>query len=149
VEQDKCIATTFLGDPCPYDATVGPYCIIHAGGWDHFKADAAMLYNVYGQMTTILGIVAGLVTTLGAGKIFNIVRNGETRSLNLDELKDRAETLIRILEILPDDPRNQIEDMGETIIRLHEDVGLLTEHLAAVAQTAVQAAHAAAQQRQS
>jgi len=108
-----------------------------------------MLYNVYGQMTTILGIVAGLVTTLGAGKIFNIVRNGETRSLNLDELKDRAETLIRILEILPDDPRNQIEDMGETIIRLHEDVGLLTEHLAAVAQTAVQAAHAAAQQRQS
>jgi hypothetical protein len=136
--QDKCIAITFLGKPCQNDATVGDYCIIHAGGWDHFKANSAMLYNVYGQITTILGIVTPLVTILGAGKVFNIVRGDETRRLKLDELKDRAETLIRILDILPDDSRAEIEAMGENIIRLHEDVRLLTGHLAAVSQTTFQ-----------
>jgi hypothetical protein len=147
--QDKCIAVTFLGTPCPNDATVGDYCIIHAGGWDHFKANSAMLYNVYGQIITILGIVTPLLTILGAGKIFNIVRGGETRRLKLDDLKDRAETLIGILDILPEDAREEIEAMGETIIGLHEDVRLLTEHLAAVAQTAFQVVNEADQQQQS
>jgi hypothetical protein len=108
-----------------------------------------MLYNVYGQITTILGIVIPLITILGAGKVFNIVRGGETRRLKVDELKDRAETLIRILDILPDDPREEIEAMGENIIRLHEDVRVLTEHLAAVAQTAFQVVNEADQQQQS
>lgn len=130
--QDKCIVTTFLGEPCPYDATIGDYCIIHAGGWDHFKANSAMLYNVYGQMTTIVHIVTGLVTILGTGKIFSVISNGEKRSLNLDQMRDTAETVMRSLEIMTDldDPRREIESMGATIIRLHEDVILLIQHIA-------------------
>ena len=132
-----CIATNFLGEPCPYTATIGDYCILHAGGWDYFKANVAMLWAVRGHVTTLLGIITGLGVILGSTRIINLMRDGETRSLNLDEMKDSAETLIRILDLLAqteepemEDQRNGIENIGKTVLRLHEDVLLLVQHLA-------------------
>lgn len=127
-----CKATNFLGEPCPYTATIGDYCVIHAGGWDYLKVNAAMLSKVYGQLTTISGIVSVLITILGAGKAFNVVINGETRTLALDEIRDRAETLMGILDIVDEkEPQQMIENLGPSIIRLHEDVTLVIQHVAA------------------
>ena len=127
-----CHATTFIGKPCDNAATIGEYCVIHAGGWDHFKANVTMLYTVYTQVTAALGIISMVIIVVGAGRIFKVMHNGETRSLNLDEMKDRAETLIGILDLFAgmEDPRNEIENIDKNIIRLHEDVLLLVEHLA-------------------
>ncbi len=136
----ECIATTFLGKPCKYEATVGDYCIIHAGGWDHFKANSAMLYNLYGQMSTIAGIVGGLAVVFGAGKMFSVMSNGETRNLNLDQMKDTAETVMKSLELMTgmDDTRGEVEGLGEIVIRLHEDLILLTQHIAVNAKNTAQ-----------
>jgi hypothetical protein len=132
-----CISTNFLGKPCPYTATIGDYCILHAGGWDYFNANVAMLWAVYSQATTLLGIIGVLGVTLGSTKIVNVARDGETRSLNLDKMRDSAENLISILDLLAkmeesemESQREAIENVGETIVRLHEDVLLLIQHLA-------------------
>jgi len=134
---ELCIATNFLAEPCPYTATIGDYCILHAGGWDYFKANAAMLWSVHGRVTTLLGIVTGLGVIVGSAKVFNLARDGEPRSLNLAEMKDSAETLIRILDLLSqmdeqdmEDQRNRIENVGKTVLRLQEDVQLLIQHMA-------------------
>jgi len=129
---EKCIEITVTGDPCPNDATVGEYCIIHAPGWDKFKANVVMLFTVYGYVTTALGIISTLGPIVGLPTIFNVMRKGETRTLKLADLKDSAESLIRILDLLAgaEDPRGEIENIGGTVILLHEDVLSLVEHLA-------------------
>lgn len=121
-------------------ATVGDYCIIHAGGWDHFKANSAMLCNLYGQMSTIAGIAGGLAIVFGVGKMFSVMSNGEKRDLNLDQMKDTAETIMQSLELMTglDDTRGEIEGLGEIVIRLHEDLILLTQHIAVNAKKTAQ-----------
>jgi hypothetical protein len=138
-----CIGINFLGEPCPYTATIGDYCILHAGGWDYFKANVAMLWAVRGHVTTLLGIITGLGITFGSGTIINLVVDGETRSLNLDQMKDSADSLIGILDLLAqteelekEEQRNGLENIGKSVLRLHQDVLLLVQHLAMSYQTA-------------
>jgi hypothetical protein len=102
-----------------------------------------MLWAVYSQATTLLGIIGVIGITLGSTKIVNVARDGETRSLNLDKMRDSAENLISILDLLAkmeesemESQREAIENVGETIVRLHEDVLLLIQHLAMSYQTA-------------
>ncbi len=140
---ELCLATNFLGEPCPYTATIGDYCVLHAGGWDHAKANAAMLWAVRGQVTTLLGIITGVGVLLGATRIVNVVQDGQPRTLNLYEMQDSAEYVLRILDLMAQmdeleskDQREGIENLGNTVLRLHRDVQLLVQHLAASYQTA-------------
>jgi hypothetical protein len=117
--------------------------LLHSSRWrlGSCQSQCGDAHKVYGQVTTIVGIVSGLVTTFGTGKMFSVRSNGETRSPDIDEMKDTAETVMRSLEIMTDldDPRNEIENLGPTIVRLHEDVILLTQHLALNSQQTTQA----------
>jgi len=129
---EKCIGITIAGNACPYDATIGEYCVLHAGGWDYFKANMAMLWSVYGRVSSALSFLGVLVTIFGASKLFNVVYNGETRGVRLGELKDVAESLIGQLELFAqlDDPRNEIETLGATTTRLEAELLSLVEQLA-------------------
>lgn len=89
-----------------------------------------MLWAVRGQLTTLIGVIAGLGGILGSTRI-NLMSDGKARSLDLDEMRDSAETVISILELFgEEDLRDGIENVGATVIRLHEDVLLLVQHLA-------------------
>jgi hypothetical protein len=125
-----CISVNLFGNPCPYTATIGDYCVLHAGGWDYFKDNVAMLWSVRGHLTTLIGIVTGLGGILGSSKI-NVMVEGKARVLDLDEMKDSAETVIRMLDIVgEEDLKNVLEDVGGTVVRLHEDITLIFQHLA-------------------
>jgi len=129
---EKCIGITLVGDPCPYDATVGEYCVLHAGGGDYFKANMAMLWSVYGRVSSALSLLGVLLTIFGSSKLFNVMYNGETRGVRLAELKDVAESLIAQLELIArlDDPRSELETLGTTTTRFEAELLSLVEQLA-------------------
>jgi hypothetical protein len=140
---ELCLATNFLGEPCPYTATIGDYCVLHAGGWDYAKANTAMLWAVHGKVTTLIGIITGIGVLLGSTRIVNVVRDSATRELNLFEMQDSAESVLRAVDLLSKleeleskEQREGIENLGKTVLQLHLDVQLVVQHLAAAYQTA-------------
>ena len=129
---EYCIAMTICGDPCPYPATIGDYCVLHARGWDEAKADVAMLWAVYGGVTTILGVISTLQVVFGASAVFRLERDGEVRIINLGQLKDSAERLIGVVDLLvAEGSRQDIENIGKTVAQLHKDVNCFVEHMGA------------------
>ena len=130
-----CIGVNLFGDPCPYTATIGDYCVLHAGGWDYLKDNVGMLWSVRGHLTTMIGTITGLGAILGSARI-SLMVDGKARTLDLDEMKDRAETMIRILDLFDEeDLKSGLENVGGGVVRLHEDVVLLVQHLAQSDQT--------------
>lgn len=110
---------------------MGDYCIIHAPGWTNFKANLVMLYTVYGYVMAAAGIINGIGKVVGLSKVFNIIRDGEPRTIKLADLKEKAENLIGVLNLFAqmEDPRQEIENIGGDVIALHEGVLSIVEQL--------------------
>jgi len=90
-----------------------------------------MLYTVYGYVMAAAGIINGIGKVVGLSKVFNIIRDGEPRTIKLADLKEKAENLIGVLNLFAqmEDPRQEIENIGGDVIALHEGVLSIVEQL--------------------